>query len=647
MTDSPFKFTIGLSVLNFLGPNLYSNIAAVLSEMAANAWDADAKKVDIDMNISKGEIVIKDDGKGMSFKEINEKYLYIGYLKREAGRSVTTSSGRHVMGRKGIGKLASFSFSREMQIYSNNDKEKVGCKIDWDEIELAIKEEKAYNPTSIEVNKLNLDRGTKVVLKKLKQDKVNDLKLVRRKLARRFLVIDNHKDFQINVDETPLSSKKDCPFYEKMQYVWYLGDASKNHLSLFPKLLRDATKLSDEIEIRGKIFKVRGWIGTVEFPSDIREDENNTIALYAYGKMIQEDILGELQEAQNYAQYIIGNIEVDFMDSDDEPDIVTSDRQRVIQDDYRYKEVKEFIRARIREVGRDWNLWRLEKKSASALEHPKVKNWYADLSPTSKRKATRILGKVDNLSNFSDEQREKLYIATIDQFNNVKGLSAAALKTIDDETFLSTLGVDLSASKPTATSETDKPQTKPSENNRPPSPPKTNVESNFNEIRKILDKFPIEEGLRNISLYDLDQAQKAYKGQAYKACVVMLGAILEGIMLGIIRRNDVLDKIITDAKNAPKALQKLGLTHPQLDRNIILGRITDELGFEEYKLIIHYLMPNIKKLRIDDIQFFRNTIHPWLAIKDPNVYGDIDPNRVSNLQTTLIMLLKQLGKWNP
>ena len=39
--------TVDLNVLDHLAINLYSNIAAVLTEAVANAWDADAETVDI------------------------------------------------------------------------------------------------------------------------------------------------------------------------------------------------------------------------------------------------------------------------------------------------------------------------------------------------------------------------------------------------------------------------------------------------------------------------------------------------------------------------------------------------------------------------------------------------------------------------
>lgn len=79
--DNKFIMSLSLNVLNHLGINLYSNIPAVLSEIVANSWDADATRVDI--TISDDEIVIKDDGCGMSAEDINNKFLYVGYQKRE------------------------------------------------------------------------------------------------------------------------------------------------------------------------------------------------------------------------------------------------------------------------------------------------------------------------------------------------------------------------------------------------------------------------------------------------------------------------------------------------------------------------------------------------------------------------------------
>src|SRR5689334_11508666 len=105
--------TITLNVLEHLGLNLYSSTPAVLSEAVANAWDANADRVDIDIDNDAGRIVISDNGDGMTQEEINKKFLTVGYHRRESGEddATTTRLGRHVMGRKGIGKLSLFAIA--------------------------------------------------------------------------------------------------------------------------------------------------------------------------------------------------------------------------------------------------------------------------------------------------------------------------------------------------------------------------------------------------------------------------------------------------------------------------------------------------------------------------------------------------------
>ena len=104
--------SISLNVLNHLGIGLYSHIPAVLSEIVANAWDADATEVRITVNRkNKNDSQFKTMDLGMTERDINERYLRVGYDRRNT-EGVVTPLGRPVMGRKGIGKLSVF-FHRE------------------------------------------------------------------------------------------------------------------------------------------------------------------------------------------------------------------------------------------------------------------------------------------------------------------------------------------------------------------------------------------------------------------------------------------------------------------------------------------------------------------------------------------------------
>ena len=181
--DNKFIMSLSLNVLNHLGINLYSNIPAVLSEIVANSWDADATRVDI--TISDDEIVIKDDGCGMSAEDINNKFLYVGYQKRE--QSVESPKyNRKYMGRKGIGKLSMFSIAREVDVVSKKEMidesgtsyfEVSGFRMNIDEITEVIKKEhddsnslSNYYPTILQVDENSIENtGTKIVLKNLKK----------------------------------------------------------------------------------------------------------------------------------------------------------------------------------------------------------------------------------------------------------------------------------------------------------------------------------------------------------------------------------------------------------------------------------------------------------------------------------------------
>src|ERR1041384_2458353 len=99
-----FTFEISLSVLNHLGRNLYRSFATVLGEAISNAWDADSTNVWIYIDKHEKNLVVKDDGIGMSADDFHNKFLRIGYSKRREGE-MACPRNRPLIGRKGIGKL--------------------------------------------------------------------------------------------------------------------------------------------------------------------------------------------------------------------------------------------------------------------------------------------------------------------------------------------------------------------------------------------------------------------------------------------------------------------------------------------------------------------------------------------------------------
>lgn len=113
------------NTIEHLGVKMYSTLPPVVSELIANSYDADAKEVKILLNDSKDkEIVVSDDGHGMSFNEINESFLTIGRNRRVKNSTDESPNGRKVIGKKGLGKLSFFGIAHEIKITTVKNKKK-------------------------------------------------------------------------------------------------------------------------------------------------------------------------------------------------------------------------------------------------------------------------------------------------------------------------------------------------------------------------------------------------------------------------------------------------------------------------------------------------------------------------------------------
>ena len=234
MREPKYQMSINLQVLNHLGLNLYSNTSAVLSEVVANAWDADATEVQIE--ISGDNIAIKDNGNGMNLEDINSKYLTVGYQKR-AESSVSPKLKRSVMGRKGIGKLSLFSIANIVKVYSQKDGQKNGFEIDTNALKEAIKSNESYYPLELSTEGISFEEnGTLIELSDLKKKRTASLATyLKQRLARRFAVIGEKNNFKVYINKTEISIA-DRNYLPKAQCVWmYLPEEKPEDYEGFVK----------------------------------------------------------------------------------------------------------------------------------------------------------------------------------------------------------------------------------------------------------------------------------------------------------------------------------------------------------------------------------------------------------------------------
>jgi hypothetical protein len=416
-----YQMTLDINVLNHLGIGLYSNIPAVVSEVVANSYDADAELVTINIDKDKGEIVITDNGWGMSKDDLNNKFLLVGYRKRTKEKPVTPK-GRHVMGRKGIGKLSLFSIADRIEVHSvkkhpDGQLERSGCVMDAAKIKSVIEgQATSYHPDPVKAENIEIVEGTRITLRNLKLSVDATAPFLKRRLARRFSIIGGDQNFVVKVNDTEISVQ-DRDFLSKIQYVWYLGDNSQKYADSCT-IAEKKVKLDNVVDA-DLGYSVTGWVGTLDEQKSVDEG-NNTIVLLAWGKLIHEDILKDMKEGGVYSKYLIGEIRADFLDDDTKEDMTTSDRQSLRENDPRFTAIKQYIRDKIlKPIGNVWTDLRNEGATTKALTNPKIKEWYETLKPDHRKFAQSLFGKIETFPISDPNYKKELYKHSILAFQTL------------------------------------------------------------------------------------------------------------------------------------------------------------------------------------------------------------------------------------
>lgn len=166
-------------------------------------------------------------------------------------------------------------------------------------------------------------------------------------------------------------------------------------------------------------------------------------------------------------------------------------------------------------------------------------------------------------------------------------------------------------------------------------------DSVFAEIIGLLNGSLLPQQYKRAIHNDITDAKKSYRAEGYKSCVVMLGAALEGVMLGTLQRSDVITYLAT-SNAVPGPIRTIGNRNPALS-----DKIGNELSFEELKTCIHHLIPGSDALGVDHIQDFRNAIHPWKTIQEPLKYGAFDRPRALHYLASFQKILEALCEWKP
>ena len=384
-TSDAIYFNFSYAALKLLGKNLYNNAANAISELVANGLDAKAKNVYVYIDMSDKEhsiIEIIDDGIGMDYADLAQKYVWIGRNKRNDA-DLLEDEKKNVMGRKGIGKLAALYLSNNYYILTK--KEDVD-KVDQWEINLSVYNDSDFPKLDRVAEKICLvnnsiweknNHGTAIVLNNvdLRRNGTKRIQALKRVFADFYLVdelsssiyvaVKTNKSEKIEFEKVDkfVAFKNFYAIYDnttKCQYKKLNEKIAFSWLSKYPHI---ANKKRDTIIWQGDDFKHRGkkyfktesgdfvekeyeltgWIGvhaTIESKNALDENfirndiyQPNRLRIYVRNKLAVADFFEMHPSTQVSANYVEGDITFNILDDDDLPDIATSSRQDFLDDE--------------------------------------------------------------------------------------------------------------------------------------------------------------------------------------------------------------------------------------------------------------------------------------------------------------------------
>ena len=143
------------TIADILGVQNFSTKESAILELIKNSYDAGA--TDIEIKISKEEIVFKDNGFGMSAEDIKNVWMHVGYSEKKYEFNAINHETRISAGSKGIGRFALSRLGKSVILYSK----KKDCK--------GIKWFTDWNINSLNIEE-NICKGTTIILKELRDN---------------------------------------------------------------------------------------------------------------------------------------------------------------------------------------------------------------------------------------------------------------------------------------------------------------------------------------------------------------------------------------------------------------------------------------------------------------------------------------------
>lgn len=132
------QFRVSAALKSVIGRDLITNDFVAIFELVKNSIDAGATTISVVFELEAGAdscIRIVDNGKGMSFEDIKEKWLFLAYSAKKEGTE--DSQSRVYAGNKGVGRFSCDRLGGKLELQSKTKKipEISVVTVDWNDFE--------------------------------------------------------------------------------------------------------------------------------------------------------------------------------------------------------------------------------------------------------------------------------------------------------------------------------------------------------------------------------------------------------------------------------------------------------------------------------------------------------------------------------
>lgn len=172
VTEKALSFSVDARTIIQLGRDSIKNPTTAVIELVKNGYDADAKKITVD--IEKDRIKIVDDGTGMGFDTLRNSWLRIGYSEKKT--RTHSPSGRRKTGEKGIGRISADRLGKKLTLTTKtSDTNAIKLDVNWDDFDTDGQDLSKINIPYEELQGFErFDCGTEIVIEDLRQNWLNE-----------------------------------------------------------------------------------------------------------------------------------------------------------------------------------------------------------------------------------------------------------------------------------------------------------------------------------------------------------------------------------------------------------------------------------------------------------------------------------------